>query len=170
MRASKVRLLLPLLVLPLQLASAQVKLVWGPAPAVFPAGAKMAVLQGDPSKNELFTVRLDMPDGYKIAPHWHPTDEHVTVITGHFMVGMGDKMDMTGMKDAMGKKESMGKMDMSKMTTLAAGDFISAPANAHHYAMARGHTVVQVHGMGPFQLTYVHPEDDPSHAAAPPAK
>src|SRR3954471_21026220 len=68
-------------------------LKWGPAPAVFPAGAKMAVLQGDPSKSELFTVRLDMPDGYAIAPHWHPTDEHVTVISGKFLVGMGDKSD-----------------------------------------------------------------------------
>jgi quercetin dioxygenase-like cupin family protein len=140
---------------------------WGPAPAVFAPGAKMAVLQGDPGKAELYTVRLDMPDGYRIAPHWHPTDEHVTVISGNFMVGMGDKMDMTGMKDMMGKKESMGKMDMSKMTTLTAGGFITAPAKAHHYAMARGHTIVQVHGMGPFQLTYVNAADDPMKMKKP---
>jgi hypothetical protein len=68
-------------------------LVWGPAPAVFPAGAKMAVLQGDPSQTAMFTVRLEMPDGYRIPPHFHPTDEHVTVISGTFLVGMGDAID-----------------------------------------------------------------------------
>ena len=130
---------------PLAMLAAQAPaLKWGPAPAVFPAGAKMAVLQGDPSKAGVYAVRLDMPNGYKIAPHFHPTDEHVTVISGTFMVGMGDKMDAT------------------KMTTLPAGGFVTAGANMHHYATAKGHTVVQVHGMGPFQLTYVNPADDPT--------
>src|SRR5437879_13049052 len=68
-------------------------LAWGPAPAVFPAGAKLAVLQGDPSKDALYPVRLDMPSGYKIPPHFHPTVEHVTVISGTFLVGMGDSLD-----------------------------------------------------------------------------
>jgi quercetin dioxygenase-like cupin family protein len=117
---------------------------WGPAPAVFPAGAKMAVMQGDPSKSELFTVRLDMPKGYRIAPHFHPTDEHITVISGNFAVGMGDKVDT------------------KKVMTLTAGGFATAPARAHHYAIARTHTIVQVHAMGPFQLTYVNSADDPS--------
>src|SRR5690348_6745209 len=63
---------------------------WGPAPAIFPAGAQMAVLQGNPGGTEMFTVRLRFPNGYKIAPHTHPTDEHVTVISGHFKVGMGE--------------------------------------------------------------------------------
>ena len=115
-------------------------LAWGPAPAVFPAGAKMAVLQGDPSKAEVYAVRLDMPSGYKVPPHFHPTDEHVTVISGTFLVGMGDSLDA------------------AHTTALAAGAFITAGANVHHYAIARGHTVVQVHGMGPFALTYVHPQ------------
>ena len=119
-------------------------LQWGPAPAVFPAGAKMAVLQGDPGKTEMFTVRLDMPDGYKIAPHFHPTDEHITVISGTFLIGMGDNMDA------------------KKMSPLPAGGFATAPAKMHHYAMAKGHTVVQVSAMGPFQLTYVHAADDPT--------
>ena len=117
--------------------------VWGPAPAVFPAGARMAVLSGDPSKSELFTVRLEMPDGYTIAPHFHPTDEHITVIAGTFLVGMGDAIDQP------------------HMTTLATGGFVTAGANMHHYAIARGKTVVQVHAMGPFALTYVNPKDDP---------
>jgi quercetin dioxygenase-like cupin family protein len=123
-------------------------LSWGPAPAVFPAGAKMAVLQGDPSGTALFTVRLDMPDGYRIPPHFHPTDEYVTVITGTFLVGMGDSIVP------------------SKTLTLSAGGFITAGANMHHYAIARGHTVVQVHAMGPFALTYVRPTDAPRNAAS----
>jgi hypothetical protein len=137
------------------------ELQWGPAPMVFPAGAKMAVLQGDPGKAALYTVRLDMPDGYKIPPHWHPTDEHVTVISGSFVVGMGDKMDskmMMSMTD---------KSGTSKMMMLSAGGFTTAPAKAHHYAMAKGHTIVQVHGMGPFQLTYVNPADDPMKMKKP---
>ena len=68
-----------LIVAPILSAAAQApELKWGPAPAIFPAGAKMAVLQGDPGKPGLFTVRLDMPDGYRIPPHWHPADEHIT--------------------------------------------------------------------------------------------
>lgn len=120
---------------------------WGPAPAVFPAGARMAVLQGDPSQPALFTVRLEFPPGYTIAPHFHPTDEHVTVISGTFLVGMGDKADFT------------------HPVVLPAGGFITAPANGHHFARARGRTIVQVHAMGPFALTYVNPADDPQKAA-----
>jgi mannose-6-phosphate isomerase-like protein (cupin superfamily) len=131
----------------LRAAAQGTELKWGPAPAIFPAGAKMAVLSGDPSKPAEFTVRLDMPDGYTIAPHWHPTDEHVTVIRGTFLVGMGDKVDA------------------SKMQTLATGGFITAPAKMHHFARAKGHTIVQVHAIGPFVLTYVNPADDPSKGA-----
>jgi quercetin dioxygenase-like cupin family protein len=118
-------------------------ITWGPAPAVFPAGAKMAVLQGDPSKTALFTVRLDFPDGYRFPAHFHPTDEHITVISGTFLVGMGDSIDL------------------SKTMALPAGGFITAGANMHHFAVARGHTIVQVHAMGPFALTYVNPKDAP---------
>jgi quercetin dioxygenase-like cupin family protein len=121
---------------------------WGPAPAVFPAGAKMAVLQGDPSKSEQFTVRLDLPSGYTIAPHFHPTDEHVTVIRGTFLVGMGDKVDAARTK------------------ALESGGFVTAGANQHHYAIAKGHTIVQVHAIGPFALTYVNPADDPTKKVA----
>ena len=119
---------------------------WGPAPAVFPAGAQMAVLQGDPGATGLFTVRLRFPNGYKVAPHTHPTDEHVTVISGVFAVGMGT---------AIKANETM---------ALSAGGFVVAPANHPHYAIARGVTVVQVHAMGPFALTYVNPADTPMPA------
>jgi quercetin dioxygenase-like cupin family protein len=124
-------------------AQAAPPLKWGPAPAVFPKGARMAVLQGDPGSAALFTVRLDMPPGYKLPPHFHPTDEHVTVIQGTFLVGMGDKLDL------------------AHAMLLGPGGFITAGANQHHFAAAKGHVVVQVHAMGPFALTYVNPADDP---------
>jgi quercetin dioxygenase-like cupin family protein len=117
---------------------------WGPAPPIFPKGAEIAVLQGDPSKTDEFTVRLRFPDGYKIAPHTHPTIENVTVIKGTFLAGMGDKFDA------------------SKMKAFGRDAFASIPANHAHYAMARGQTIVQVHAIGPFQLTYVNPADDPT--------
>jgi len=120
---------------------------WGPAPPVFPAGARMAVMQGDPSQTALFTVRLEMPDGYTIASHFHPTDEHITVISGTFLVGMGDAVDTP------------------HAITLAPGGFITAGATMHHWAVAKGKTVVQVHAMGPFSLTYVNPKDDPQNKA-----
>jgi quercetin dioxygenase-like cupin family protein len=124
-------------------ASAQPALKWGPAPAIFPAGAQMAVLQGNPGGNELFTVRLRMPSGYKIPPHTHPADEHVTVISGTFLVGMGEKFDA------------------SKTMTLKSGGFVTAPAHEAHFAVAQGPTIVQVHGTGPFAMTYVNPADTP---------
>lgn len=135
---------LALVVLPAAARAQAPAITWGPAPAVFPAGAKMAVLQGDPSQTALFTVRLEFPDGYRLPPHFHPTDEHVTVISGTFLVGMGDAIDPT------------------HATTLPAGGFITAGANMHHWAIARGRTIVQVHAMGPFALTYVNAKDDPS--------
>jgi quercetin dioxygenase-like cupin family protein len=116
---------------------------WGPAPAIFPPGAQMAVLQGDPGSTSLFTVRLRMPDNYKIPPHTHPTDEIVTVIRGTFRVGMG---------------ETFQRRDM---LTLGDGGFVVAPANHAHFALTRGQTIVQVHAMGPFAMTYVNPADTP---------
>ena len=118
---------------------------WGPAPAVFPAGAKMAVLAGDPGKAEQFTVRLDFPKGYVIPAHFHPTDEVITVISGTFQVGMGDKLDT------------------KKMMALPSGGFVVAPAKMNHYARAKEHTVVQVSAMGPFAMTYVNAADTPGN-------
>lgn len=127
-------------------ASKAPELQWGPAPPVFPAGAQMAVLQGNPEAASLFTVRLRFPSGYKIAPHTHPTDEHVTVIKGTFLVGMG------------------ASVDRKSMLTLHSGGFATAPADHAHYAMTEGQTEVQVHAMGPFAMTYVNPADDPRAA------
>lgn len=126
--------------------SAAPALKWGPAPPFFPAGARFAVLQGDPSQTGVYTVRLEMPPGYTIRPHTHPTDEHVTVISGTLLLGMGDTVRTR------------------TATLLTAGKFITAEAQKHHYAVARGRTVVQVHGQGPFAITYVDAKDDPRNA------
>ena len=118
---------------------------WGPAPPIFPAGAQFAVVQGDPSvAGQIFTVRLRFPNGYVLPPHTHPTDEHITVLRGTFLLGFGE--------------------DFSKETLVAhqADGFVTAGANMAHFASARGLTEVQVHAIGPFQLTYVHPQDDPT--------
>lgn len=118
-------------------------LQWGPPPPGIPSGAQAAVLSGDPTKPGLFVVRLKAPAGAKIMPHWHPTDENVTLISGDFAIGMGDKLD-----DAAAHK-------------MAAGDFVNLKAREHHYAMATTDSVVQISAMGPFQITYVNPSDDP---------
>jgi quercetin dioxygenase-like cupin family protein len=121
---------------------------WGNPPPVFEPEASFAVISGDPSQPGIYVVRLKMPAGYKIAPHWHPTDEHVTVISGTFALGMGETFDKAKMKE------------------LPAGGYALLPAEMRHYAMAKTAAVVQVHGMGPFALTYVNPADDPSKRAA----
>jgi len=120
---------------------------WGPVPGNFPPGAEMAVLQGNPAGSGLFTVRLRMPNGYVFPPHFHPTDEIVTVISGNFRVGMGKTFESKGMLE------------------LPAGGFVIAPANEAHYATARGVTVVQIHAIAPFGLTYVNPADAPKPSA-----
>jgi len=118
---------------------------YGPPPPFVAHGAQLAVLEGDPTASSGdFTIRLKMPTGYKIAPHWHPKRENVTVISGSFKVGMGDKFDT------------------AKMTTFPAGSFAYLDPDMHHYAMTSGETVVQVHGMSPLQFNYVNAADDPS--------
>src|SRR5438105_267920 len=132
------------------LATNQTPMHWGPAPAVFPPGARMAVVSGDPSKAAVFTVQLAMPSGYKIAPHFHPTDETVEVKKGTLLVGMGDKFDL------------------SKAKAMKAGEKTPMAAKAHHFAAAQGATFIQVTAMGPFALTYVNPADDPQKQVAKP--
>ena len=133
---------------PKHVLMAPAELKWGDPPPVFEKGATFTVISGDPSKEGLYVVRLKMPAGYKIAPHWHPTDEHVTVMSGVFMVGMGEKFDKATMK------------------ALPAGGYALLPAEMRHFAMAKTAAIVQVHGQGPFQLTYVDPADDPSTRTA----
>lgn len=119
---------------------------YGPLPPFVPPGAQLAVIEGNPAASSGdYTIRLKMPDGYRIPPHWHPKRENVTVISGTFKVGMGDRWDD------------------SKMGTFAAGSFAYMDPSMHHYALASGETVVQVHGMAPLMFHYVNPNDDPSH-------
>jgi ketosteroid isomerase-like protein/quercetin dioxygenase-like cupin family protein len=117
---------------------------WMDVPPFLPKGAKLAVLIGDPGKPEPFTVRLQMPDGYRIPPHTHPNDEHVTVMSGTFRAAMGTTWD----------DKALG--------TFAPGSYANMAAGMAHYAAAKGTTVVQVHGTGPFVVNYVNPADDPS--------
>jgi quercetin dioxygenase-like cupin family protein len=118
---------------------------FGPAPAFLPPGAQLAVLEGDPmASSGNFTIRLKMPDGYKVAPHTHPNRENVTVLSGTLKVGMGDQFDA------------------SKMTSFEAGSFAFLDPSMHHYAMASGETVIQIHGLSPVKFNYINPADDPS--------
>lgn len=119
---------------------------WGDGPPFFPEGVKFAVLSGDPGKEGVYTVRLQAPAGYKIPAHTHPGDELITVISGALHLGMGDKLDE------------------SKADTIAAGSFTNMPAGTKHYAFFTEETVLQVHGYGPFGITYVNPADDPRNA------
>ena len=121
---------------------------WGPAPPMLNKGAQFAVLAGDPGKPGPFVIRLKMPAGYRIAPHWHPTDENVTVLSGTFSLGQGDTFDPKATK------------------SLSPGGYALLPAEMRHFAWTESGATVQVHGMGPFVLNYVHPADDPSKAPA----
>jgi quercetin dioxygenase-like cupin family protein len=122
---------------------------WGPAPPGLPAGSKLAVLEGDPTAAEPFTMRAWMPDGYFVPPHWHPIGEHLTVLSGTLVLGMGEKLDP------------------AQETALGSGGFAAMPAGMRHWARAEGETVIQIHGVGPFDITYVDPADDPR--TSPPA-
>jgi quercetin dioxygenase-like cupin family protein len=119
-------------------------LKWMDGPPVLPKGAKLAVLSGDPSKEGIFVIRLKFPAGYHVPPHWHPTDEHATVIKGTMALGMGDTLDA------------------AKATTVPVGGYALLPATMHHYAIAKTAAIVQISGNGPFVINYVNPKDDPS--------
>ena len=117
---------------------------WGPAPGALPKGGQLAGLSGDAGKSGTFTVRLKMPAGYKIAAHKHPHTERITVISGTFYFGTGDKLVEKG------------------ASKLGPGGFVELPANTNHYAFTKVPTVIQISGDGPFGIAYVSPADDPS--------
>jgi quercetin dioxygenase-like cupin family protein len=122
---------------------------WSEGGEGLPAGVKVATLEGDPKTKGPFTRRIEAPNGYKIAPHTHPTTEHITVISGTFYLGMGDKFD-----EKAGQK-------------LPAGSFVVVPAHAKHFSWVKGKTVLQIHGNGPWEINYLNPADDPRHMSAP---
>lgn len=118
-------------------------LKWMEGPPFFQPGMKLAVIEGDPSGNGHYTIRGKFPKNFKIMPHFHPTDEHVTVIKGKFYMGIGDKMNE------------------ATATELPLGGYANMHAGTHHYAFTKKPCIVQVHGVGPFAITYLNPADDP---------
>ena len=115
---------------------------WRPAPPSLPPGAQAAILLGSPAKEGPFVLRLKFPAGFVVPPHRHSKDEFVTVISGGFAIGSGEKLNR-GVKP------------------LAAGSFVHLPAGMPHYAFAEGETIVQINGVGPFDVVYINPADDP---------
>ena len=147
MKAKSIFLRSALFVIALAADNAQEKMIfsesditWVDAPPTLPAGTKLAVLEGDPSKFGFFTMRIKAPAGFKINPHWHPSTEHVTVVSGSFNLGFGDVFDNT------------------KGTKMSAGDAAIMPPMHHHYAWSDDGCILQLHGIGPWQLYYVNPD------------
>ena len=122
------------------------QLKWGPAPPSLPAGIEAAVMAGDPAKKGYFAIAIRGPQGYKVPPHWHSTDEHITVLSGNFTLGMGDKLDA------------------GAGTALTPGGYGLMPRRMHHWAMATSPFVIQIQAMGPFDIHYINPADDPMKA------
>jgi hypothetical protein len=123
-------------------------LKWGPAPPGLPPGSQMAIVVGDPSKAEPYVLRAKVPRGWRVMPHTHPTDENVTVLSGTVHIAMGDKFDV------------------KKGDALSAGGFFTAKQGMQHYFWVTSPSVIQVHGVGPFEITYVNPADDPRNKAS----
>lgn len=116
---------------------------WGPGPPSLPPGAQAAMLMGSPAKEGPFVLRLKFPSGFTVPPHLHSKDEFVTVISGRFAVAHGENLDPAAAKP------------------LPSGSFVHLPAGMPHHARAEGETVVQINGVGPFDVKYVNPKDDP---------
>ena len=116
---------------------------WKKGPPSFEEGAEFSILEGDPSQPGVFTLRLRMPNNFKISPHWHPNVERVTVISGNFHLGHGDEFDDTN-------TENYGP-----------GSYISLPPKMTHFALAKGETELQLTSIGPWKIHYVKEEDDP---------
>lgn len=116
---------------------------WGPAPPSLPPGAQAAVLLGNPAKEGPFVLRLKFPAGFVVPPHRHSKDESLTVIAGAFAVSSGEKVDRTSLR------------------SLPPASFVHLPSGMPHYAWAEAESIVQINGVGPFDVTYVDPKDDP---------
>ena len=116
---------------------------WQEAPASLPKGALMALLEGNLTKEGPFVVRIKFPDGYRIMPHTHPKRERVTVLSGILNIGMGEVFDQKTAR------------------AMPAGTYGSWQEGMKHFGWATGETVIQIHGMGPWSIQYVNPDDDP---------
>lgn len=117
-------------------------LQWSAVPSL-PPGAKLAVIEGPLNEAAPFTIRIRMPANYQIPAHWHPAIEHVTVISGTFHMGAGDRLDR------------------ARATALGPGSVAIMQPNTRHFAWTQAETEIQVHGVGPWAINYVNPADDP---------
>jgi quercetin dioxygenase-like cupin family protein len=119
------------------------RIKWGPAPSGLPAGAEAALLYGDPQKASMYAIWIKMPTGYEIPPHVHRQPELVTVISGRFSLGLGQTADPANLE------------------TLSSGSFSSMPQGIVHYVYVNEDAIVQISAIGPWQIDYVNPKDDP---------
>jgi hypothetical protein len=120
---------------------------WSEAPPLFPIGAQIAVISGDPGAPGMFTAELKIPDGYRWPPHFHFADERIAVRQGSLLVGMGDKLDVATTKP------------------MVVGDSATTVARMHHYAVAKGETIVAITMNGPYTIRYVNWDEDPQKKA-----
>jgi quercetin dioxygenase-like cupin family protein len=128
---------------------APAELKWMDGPPGLPAGATFAVKKGNPEAKGAFTIGIRMPPGYSVPPHWHPSDEHVTLVSGKLAYGMSDRMSRTA------------------ATGLATGQSVVMKAKEHHWVMSADGAEVEVSAVGPFKIAYVNPADDPRGTAKP---
>lgn len=116
---------------------------WKAAPPALPAGAQVVLLEGDPKVGGYFAMRIKLPPGYRVPPHFHPVQERVTVLEGTFLLGQGEARDEAALKE------------------YPAGSYISMPAGMRHFAATKAGAVIQLTTIGPWGITYVDPADDP---------
>lgn len=117
-------------------------LKWSNVPSL-PPGAQIATIEGSMSEAKPFTVRLKLPADYQVPAHSHPAVERVTVLSGTFNMGVGDKIDRT------------------QTRALAAGSMAIMQPGTTHFVWTGEETIVQLHGIGPWGVTYANPADDP---------
>ena len=118
-------------------------LVWTPGPSVLPPGMEGVNLVGSATQPGPFTNRMRWPAGYRLPPHFHNTAARVTVISGTLYLGMGARFDTAGARP------------------LPAGSFVVVPAGHARFEWVREQTVIQTEAIGPFDITYIDPRDDP---------
>ena len=123
-----------------QIAARATDIVWGPCPPALPAGCEMAVLEGDPRRETLFTVRFRTDTPFELRPHWHPRNERVTILQGRVGVGFGDEIDR------------------AQVTWFGPGDYYVNAKGVHHFVLVDGPAVLQVTGIGPWGTNYLQPE------------
>jgi quercetin dioxygenase-like cupin family protein len=110
---------------------------WRTGNPSLPAGTQIAVLEGDPKAAGLFTIRLKVPAGARLAPHWHPREERVTVLSGLVLVGFGDAIDEAAAR------------------RFGGGAFYVNPPRSHHFVLFPQDSLVQITGVGPWEVHFL---------------